>query len=357
MNVLNHKKHFRVYLTWIVLILAIASSTAQETIDVGRTGFDVKRPVLAAACPNGCPWGELGDFVKEAMAPLGYEVILCRNCNRNLGPSIVSTAAYPPQLQQGDLESGTTSRVNAPIDFGITASDMLTRAYFSDDGGKGQFTNLRLIAKINDPFYLLVAVKKASSIKSLDQIKKEHMAVKIVGGGVFMQSILDYYGITRKDIELWGGSFGNVSQNGEDSGFDVIISDLGTPANNPESAYWTEYSIKNDLCFIELPDELLNKLCRQLPGTEKVLVRWGLLKGVDHAFYTAGRNGESVFARDDIPEQAAYDVARAIDEYRAALKWFIRPYSYDPGNVWKNAGVPLHPGAERYYREMGYIKQ
>ncbi len=37
---------------------------------------------MAAACETGCPWGELGDFVKEAMEPFGYSVILCRNCNR-----------------------------------------------------------------------------------------------------------------------------------------------------------------------------------------------------------------------------------------------------------------------------------
>jgi TRAP-type uncharacterized transport system substrate-binding protein len=24
--------------------------------------------------------------------------------------------------------------------------------------------------------------------------------------------------------------------------------------------------------------------------------------------------------------------------------------------VWQARGVPLHPGAERYYREKGYIK-
>ena len=63
---------------------------AQENIDVGKTGWDVKRPVFAAACETGCPWGELGDFIKESMKPYGYSVILCRNCNRTYGPRLVS---------------------------------------------------------------------------------------------------------------------------------------------------------------------------------------------------------------------------------------------------------------------------
>jgi hypothetical protein len=67
------------------------------------------------------------------------------------------------------------------------------------------------------------------------------------------------------------------------------------------------------------------------------------------------RSGHALFARDDMPEVAAYDVAKAIDAHREALKCFIRPYSYDSRTVWKNLGVPLHPGAERYYREAGYL--
>jgi len=54
--------------------------------------------------------------------------------------------------------------------------------------------------------------------------------------------------------------------------------------------------------------------------------------------------------------QAIYDAAKAIDEHRAALKWFIRPYSYDSQTAWRNFDVPLHPGAERYYRERGYMR-
>src|SRR5215470_17835772 len=101
-------------ISWLCLLVKPA---AAQTEDVGLTGFDVKRPVLAAACPHGCPWGELGDFVQAAMKPLGYEVILCRNCNRDQGPPIVSKASRPPELSAADQFTGTTTRVDAPIDF------------------------------------------------------------------------------------------------------------------------------------------------------------------------------------------------------------------------------------------------
>ena len=89
---------------------------------------------------------------------------------------------------------------------------------------------------------------------------------------------------------------------------------------------------------------------------ERVTAKWGLLKGVDRAIPTVARSGEAIFARADTPDQAAYDAAKAIDDHRLALRWYIRPYSYDSRTAWKNFSVPLHPGAERYYREKGYLK-
>ena len=331
---------------------------AQETIDVGDTGFDIKRPVLASACENGCPWGELGDFVEEAMKPLGYEVVQCRNCNRAEGPRLVSKASLPPELGPADAFVGTTTRFDAPVDFGITASDFLDWAYhghydYKDDG---PYKNLRLIARIEDPFYLLVAVKADSPITDLAQIAKQKMPVKILGGGsALSQPVLDYYKLTDANLAAWGGSIGSPILANASTEFDVIISELGSPANNPESAFWPILSQAHDLRFLKLPAELLNQMVDSDLGLEKVTVKYGFLRGIDGPIKTVARSGDSVFGRDDTPDDAAYDVAKAIDQHRGALKWFIRPYSYDANTVHENFGVPLHPGAARYYREVGYL--
>lgn len=322
-----------------------AATAAQEPL---QTGWEAKRPVLASACPHACPWGELGDFVKDALAPHGYEVILCRNCNRDRGPRLVSTAGLPPPLDELDAYTGTTERVNAAVDFGITAAGMLANAY------RGEYGNLRLIARIEDPMYLLVAVRHASGITDLAQIAEKQMPVTILAGGG-AQEVLAYYGITREALESWGGGFGRAMGANLDARFDVIIGNLGSSAMNPESSQWTTLSQTNELAFLELPEALLATLAKQ-PDYERVTVKWGFLRGVEREFATVGRSGEVVFARSDTPEPAAYDVARAIDEQRARLKWYVRPYSYDPHTVWQSQGVPLHPGAERYYREAGYLK-
>jgi TRAP-type uncharacterized transport system substrate-binding protein len=171
-----------------------------------------------------------------------------------------------------------------------------------------------------------------------------------------MTAILNYYDITQEDIRAWGGKIGVSMDEALKGNFDLVAGFLASPALNPESSSWTTLSQKFDLYFLELPEELLKQIAQQNVDAEMVEVHYGLLKGVNRRIKTLGRSGEALFARDDTPEQAAYDVAKAIDANHGALKWFIRVYTYDPKTVWQNFGVPLHPGAEKNYREAGYIK-
>jgi uncharacterized protein len=341
----------------IVVLLISSSISAQETVDVGATGWTVKKPVMAGACETGCPWGELGDFVQEAMKEYGYSVIICRNCNRTYGPRLVSEHDFPPPLDEANLHDGITTRVNARVDFGVTSSAMLSSAYKGKLAGKGPFRNLRLIAKIEDPFYYLIAVKKKSGIKNFSTIKEQHLPVRIMGADSNMMTILKYYGITTDDIKEWGGNTRVTVEEALEGKFDIIAGFLASPSMNPESSYWTALSQKFDLYFLELPEDLLKLIAQQNVDGEFVEVRNNLLKGINRRIKTLGRSGEAIFARDDTPEQAAYDLAKAMDENHGALKWFIRVYTYDPKTVWQNFGVPLHPGAEKYYQEAGYIKK
>jgi len=355
---MSHKiiKNSLALLTGFLIISGFQQVMAQETIDVGKTGWDVKRPVMAAACDAGCPWGEIGNFVRESMEPYGYSVILCRNCNKWYGPQLVSENDYPPPLDEDNLRVGVNVRINARVDFGVTSSAFLTSAYNGTFRNEGPYDNLRLIAKIEDPYYLLLAARKESGIKSMAQVKQQKLPVRIFDNGGGMAIILEYYGIKPEDIESWGGKMRVSQEDAVNGDFDLIIGFMASPSLNPESSYWTTLSEKFDLYFIELPEELLEKISGQNVDSEQVIARNQLLRGMDRWIKTLGRSGESVFAREDTPEQAAYDLAKAIDENRGALKWFIRVYTYDSNTVWQNFGVPLHPGAERYYREVGYIK-
>jgi len=82
----------------------------------------------------------------------------------------------------------------------------------------------------------------------------------------------------------------------------------------------------------------------------------GLLHGVERQIPTLVRNGTVVYTRADVPDSFAYDVAKSMDQHQDTLEWTNQNFFYDIHHVAKACDVPLHPGAAKYYREMGYMK-
>jgi hypothetical protein len=69
------------------------------------------------------------------------------------------------------------------FDFGVTGVDFVRRAYDGTAGfPEGAFKNLRMIARIENPSYLMVAVTKESGITDLKQVRERRMPVRILAG-------------------------------------------------------------------------------------------------------------------------------------------------------------------------------
>ena len=58
----------------------------------------------------------------------------------------------------------------------------------------------------------------------------------------------------------------------------------------------------------------------------------------------------------DFSADFVYTIAKSLDEHRDLFRWTHVPFTYDSRIVTKLPPVPLHSGAERYYREVGYVK-
>jgi TRAP transporter TAXI family solute receptor len=335
-------------------LLPMAAVHAQQ--GTPTSGVAAKRPVLQGACDH-CPWGALGNLVKKVMTSYGYDVQVCLSCSGREAARIVAKRLFPPEISDRQFAEGTLVNPNGRIDFGVTGTDAVRRAY---DGTanfpEGAFRNLRIIARIENPAYLMVAVTKESGITDLKQVRERRMPVRILAGvGAMVAPVLAYYNLTPKDVEALGGAIYAGNALLKNSNFDVIIGN-GVLANNPEGNMWYEMSAKKDLVFLPLPDDLRQKLARE-EGAQLVEIPFRYMRGVgDKPVPTVGSSGEAVYGRDDLPPEFAYDVAKGLDEQHGLLKWAVVPFSYDPATVADGGGVPLHPGAERYYRERGYLK-
>jgi TRAP transporter TAXI family solute receptor len=328
-----------------------------------RTSISIKekKPVFGGACKI-CPWGAMAEVVKAAMEPYGYDVQICYNCNAADAPRIVSEARTPPPYRPDPVVPEILAPRNAPdlgaVDFGAVAIQFLRNAY----RGTGMYardnpmTNLRLIANIQDPSYVLVAAKKETGITDLSQVREKCWPVRILTAGIGADScprIMAYYGLTREAVQVAGGRVGRTPELREN--FDVVIGGAGVMSTAPEWSIWTEISQKFDLTFLRLPDDLLAELSGE--GEQELgIIPAGLYRGVDRPIPTVVRTGTVIYCRDDTPDYFAYIVARAMDEQQQLLQWTHLNFSYNIHTVWDGYEVPLHPGAARYYKERGYMK-
>ncbi len=350
-------------LAFAILIASFANNlttgaSAQEASAPAAYGVEVKRPVLQAACKY-CPWGMLGDVLKKAMAPYGYDVAVCHACSGVDGARIVSKRLNPPEVSDRQFAQGTGLQPRAPIDFGVTNAEYVQRAYAGrgDYVRDGPMTNLRLLARIESPAYLMIAVTRSSGITDLRQIAEKKMPVRILAGVAGGLGSLDpafgFFGFNRQDIAAWGGKIltGNALLLNPD--FDMMIG-VGVLANYPEGGMWYEMSQRKDLVFLPIPEALRARLVNET-GAIAVDLPFRYMRGVgDQPVPSVGYSGVFVYGRDDLPDGFAHDVAQALDEKRELIRWSNQPFSYDPGTVADGGDVPVHNGAAQYYRERGY---
>lgn len=345
-------------------IVTLTAGAAGLHAQTASYGIPAKRPVIAGACKT-CPWGALAEIVKSAMAPYGYDVQICYNCATSEGPREVAGALKPGDIQRAYSSFPFISRdqmpapPDAPVDFGATSVQNLwwaysgTHAYAHDKEGPRK--NLRLLAAVQAPNYLMVAAKSNLGINDLGQVKQKKWPVRILThGNEVSTAVMSYYGLSRETVESAGGKILRGVVPGDHSDFDVIVHG-GSLGNAPEFNVWYEVSQKFDLHFIALPKELLAKVAQE-NDMEFHDIPIGLLRGVDRNIPAVARSGHAVFGRADMPDDFAYAVAKAMDEHQDLLQWTHLNYSYNIHTVWKAFGVPLHPGAAKYYRERGYMK-
>ena len=338
-------------------------ASAKDAAAGSTTGIAVKRPVFGGACRL-CPWGAMAQVVKSAMQFYGYDVQICHNCNAVDSARIVAEARVPPPYKKDPAVSVAMAPPNdpglGPIDFGATAEQFMCQAY----DGTGPYArdkpmkNLRMIANIQSPWWLVAAARAETGITDLgqvgDRVREKH-PVRIYASRTdeMVTAILAHYGLTVDAITAVGGYVGTTFADREN--FDVIIQG-GALSSAPEWNVLYQVSQKFELNYLDIPEPVLKKLA-ETPLRYRGTIPVGLLRGVERPIPTIVRNGTVVYTRADVPESFAHAVAKALDEHQDELQWTNQNFSYNVHTVWKSpCDVPLHPGAAKYYRQAGYLR-
>jgi uncharacterized protein len=254
--------------------------------------------------------------------------------------------------------------VFVPASFAPMALD--GRGYFN---GKA-FPNLRALGTMPQADPLVLAIPARFGIKSFADFRAKRPALKIATSlddgnntlGYAVQTIMAESGIPRRMLESWGGGYVEGGPPHECIGFAqdgkadaVFYEAFMTP-------YWKKFADTHELNFIPVEDEVLERLERQL-GWRRRIVPAGYQRGIGAAFATVDFSDFLMIAREDLDEDVAYLLAWAMCETKEILERQYRhipperspvTWPLEPKKIAWTA-IPLHAGAQRYYREAGII--
>jgi len=91
-------------------------------------------------------------------------------------------------------------------------------------------------------------------------------------------------------------------------------------------------------------------------GVEAYTLPPKLYKGVDYPVKGIAVRAHLV-VREDMPENIAYSIVKTIAENFPRYSTALKSMSYARlEDMPKDVGIPLHPGALKYYKERGWIK-
>jgi TRAP transporter TAXI family solute receptor len=221
--------------------------------------------------------------------------------------------------------------------------------------GKPPFTkeykSLRAITFLHGTGLNLVVDKK-SPIKSFHDLKGKKVAIGAPGSGTaeIGMSVIQAHGITKDMFKpLWLG-YKEVVEGIQDGSIHAgfISGVYPIPAMK-------ELSIRRDIRVIPVDSQVLKKILAENPYFYSDVLKPGAYKGVEQETPILVF-GSILIAHSGMSTDLVYKITKAIFEHRNELIE-IHPVAkeIDPRTIQKTVTYPLHPGAEKYFKEAGIL--
>ena len=148
------------------------------------------------------------------------------------------------------------------------------------------------------------------------------------------------------------GSYADQARAFKDRNVDGVFAFLALPADTV-----TEASQERPLKLLPFSESLLDHLAEL--GVGKGTIPAGTYpKAVNGSEpMTSATMATTVIVSAKMADDLAYTLTQTLNDNAERLRKIHGSVGdYDPALGYLNLGVPLHPGAERYYREKGYLK-
>jgi len=288
-----------------------------------------------------------------------------------LGAGIDSAvrAGYPGSFVTYQTSGGGLANVGivskGGAELGIVHNVELKAAVQGSAPFKSPVTNLRAIAYLYNwaPMQLIMNKKFANKygINNVADLVREkppvRFAVNTRGNMVqeVNKEILSAYGVSYDDVKSWGGQilYAASKEQGDFLG-DGRIDMFGNGVFAPHKSI-IKASRVVDVIMLELSVEASQKVANKT-GADPYIVKQESYAWLNKDIRTVALGAELV-VNDSMSEQIAYDITKTlvenIDKMRGVHKSMK---SLTPEMMASQNVIQYHPGAIRYYKEVGLIK-
>jgi TRAP transporter TAXI family solute receptor len=221
---------------------------------------------------------------------------------------------------------------------------------------------LRALAGGMSMNYFHFYVDAESPLNTMDEIfgqkKKVRLAVSQAGSSDtwVLERVLDSYKTSIADLEKAGftflrGNYAFQANQYKDRNADGVFTFLAIPG-----ASVTEASVGRKLKLIDFSQSSLNHL--EQFGITMGKIPTGTYEGaVNTKDVVTAAAGSVITVHEGMSDAVAYRLTKAFnDNYEKARKIHSSMETYEIKDGPTVCGVPLHPGAIRYYKEKGILK-
>jgi TRAP-type uncharacterized transport system substrate-binding protein len=251
----------------------------------------------------------------------------------------------------------------------VNPSVLLTMAY----RGKGPFRKrlpLRTLAVFPSYDVMGFAIHESTGITSFLQIKKERFPLKLSTRLVTQSAlrenstmftvaaVMKAAGFTFADLRKWGGKIHLASRPSDPARRESIESGTVNAIFDEGIKSWSRTALENGFRFLPVEGAMLKRLVAM--GYRPADMSKSRFPGMTKDITTLDFSGWPMIVRSDMPDDSAYAICEAIEK----RKEVIPTDNYKPLEIAQLCAsdeeapydVPLHSGAERFYRERGYLK-
>ncbi|SMP77228.1 TAXI family TRAP transporter solute-binding subunit [Desulfonatronum lacustre] len=257
----------------------------------------------------------------------------------------------------GRPTGGSVFNINAldrgAFDFAVAQSDRNFQGFNGTADWEGKpVTALRSVFSMH-PETVMLVTRKDTGITSVDGLKGKRVNIGNPGSGQRgnAEDVLRMYGLDfNTDFRAEALQQHEASRALVDRNIDAFFYTVGNP-----SAAIEEPAQSVDLDMVPLNSDAVKAFVAEHPFYITTSIPAGTYRGIDRDIETYAVTA-TVVTNDSVSEQVVYDMVKTVfenlDELRASHAAFRH---LKPEEMLQGLSAPLHPGAEKYYKEKGWM--